>query len=273
MKLSKLFTIALTALALTGCFEINKNTDRLCKDTPELRCELLNMDDGQCRVPRTDLIWHRFEVFKNPSDENIIQEYELGRLYRRCLELAAQIQPIDQSALKQQRFNALMHSGEELERIVSQLKQSDSPEALYFLWSQIGDEPSRRAFLQLEGTKKLQTAEMQYALATFYTNRNQLKTLELLNRALELTKTDKVNTEILKTLASTYYRVDKKELAYIWAMVAKRYDVDIASDKELQLLYGFSKEKYNRLDDIADSIEDALGSASFDSKMIPKDLK
>ncbi|MEZ9232662.1 DUF2989 domain-containing protein [Vibrio amylolyticus] len=273
MNLLKLTSTTLIAVALSGCFEINKNTDQLCEDTPALRCELLNMNDGQCRLPRTDLIWHRYEVFKNPSDINVIQEYEYARLYRRCLELAAQIQPIDQSALKQQRFSALIHSGEELDRIVEQLQKSRSPETLYFLWSQIGDDQAQREFLQLEGSPKLETAELQYALATFYTNRDQLKTIELLNRALELTRSGKVNTEILKTLASTHYRVQNKELAYVWAMVAKRYDVAIASDQELQLLYGFTEDKYNRLDDVADTLEDAISSGEFTKRIIPKDLK
>ncbi|MCK6262045.1 DUF2989 domain-containing protein [Vibrio sp. ZSDE26] len=273
MKFSKITIMTLTSLSLAGCFEFNQNTDQLCEGTPELRCELLNMNDGQCRLPRTDLIWHRYEVFKDPSDANVIQEYEYARLYRRCLELAAQIQPIDQSNLKQRRFNALMHSGEELERIVSQLQKSRSAETLYFLWSQIGDDQARREFLQMEGSPQLETADMQYALATFYTNRNHVKTVELLYKALELTPAGSVNTEILKTLASTQYRLDNREEAYIWAMVAKEYDIAIASDQEIQLLYGFTQDKYRRLNNIADSVEDAIDSGQFNKRTIPADLK
>ncbi|MGF1720303.1 DUF2989 domain-containing protein [Vibrio kyushuensis] len=273
MNLSKITITIFATLSLSGCLEITKNTDQLCESTPALRCELLNMNDGQCRLPRTDLIWHRYEVFKDPSDINVIQEYEFARLYRRCLELAAQIQPIDQSGLKQRRFNALIHSGDELERIVEELKQSRSPETLYFLWSQVGDEQARREFLQLEGSPQLDTAEMQYALATFYTSRDHLKTIELLKRSLELTRSGSVNTEILKTLASTHYRVQNKERAYIWAMVAKDFDVPIASDQEIQLLYGFTKDKYQELDDIADSVEDSISSGSFNRNVIPQNLK
>lgn len=116
------------------------------KKTPELRCENLNMDDGQCRIPRTKLIWHRFELLKNPSEANQITEYSIVADYRKCLELASQITPIDQSELKRQRFNALVHSIDELKRIVEELKGSQQPETLYFLWSQTGDTQARRQF-------------------------------------------------------------------------------------------------------------------------------
>lgn len=179
MKKTYWLLASLTTLTLTGCFEGNVTTEELCQKTPELRCENLNMDDGQCRIPRTKLIWHRFELLKNPSEANQITEYSIVADYRKCLELASQITPIDQSELKRQRFNALVHSIDELKRIVEELKGSQQPETLYFLWSQTGDTQARRHFLQMEGTPQLNTAEMQYALATFYTNRDAKKNASL----------------------------------------------------------------------------------------------
>lgn len=66
MNRLKLATTIGLGFLLSGCFEGRKNTEQLCAENPALRCELLNMDDGQCRVPRTDLVWHRFEVLKDP---------------------------------------------------------------------------------------------------------------------------------------------------------------------------------------------------------------
>lgn len=97
MKKTYWLLASLTTLTLTGCFEGNVTTEELCQKTPELRCENLNMDDGQCRIPRTKLIWHRFELLKNPSEANQITEYSIVADYRKCLELASQITPIDQS--------------------------------------------------------------------------------------------------------------------------------------------------------------------------------
>ncbi|ATC57852.1 DUF2989 domain-containing protein [Vibrio anguillarum] len=259
-------------LLLSGCFENNKNTEKLCADNPNLRCERLNMDDGQCRIPRTDLIWHRFEVLKNPSDSNRIQEYGFVKAYRKCLELASQIQAIDQTELKQRRFEALVNAGHDLETIVDELHKSRSPETLYFLWSQIGDKQARREFLQLEGKPELENAEMQYALATFYVQRDREKAIYLLHRTLELSPKGSINLDAIKSLASTNQILKQKEKAYIWAMVGKTFNVPVASETELKLLYGFDQEKFDALDDITEKIVDAIKNGQFKPELIPLDF-
>lgn len=270
MKKTHALTLSLLSLTLVGCLESRKNTEQLCEDNPALKCERLNMNDGQCRLPRTDLIWHRFEVIKNPTPSNRIKEYELVAEYKKCLELASQIQAIDQTELKQRRFNALVNSGNDLETIVEDLAKSKSPDALYFLWSRVGNEEARRGFLQLEGTPQLDTAEMQYALATFYTSRDQAKTRQLLLRSLELTNRSNINTEVFKSLASTTYRMDQKEEAYIWAMVASEFDVPIATANEMQLLYGFDAGKYKQLQEIADQFIEAIKEGTFKKEQVPR---
>lgn len=272
MNRIKITLILCFPLLASGCFENNKNTEKLCADNPNLRCEQLNMDDGQCRIPRTDLIWHRFEVIKNPTDKNKIEEYSLVKSYRKCLELASQIQAIDQTKLKQRRFEALVNSGNDLDRIVKELKQSRSAQSLYFLWSQIGDKQAQRQFLQLEGKPELENAEMQYALATFYTNRDREKSIALLTHSLELSKGKPVNIEIIKSLASTNQILKHKEKAYIWAMVGKAFNVPVASEAELELLYGFTQEKFDRLDLIADQITEAIKNGQFKASLMPSNL-
>ncbi|MFW7523141.1 DUF2989 domain-containing protein [Vibrio ostreicida] len=263
-----LFIISL-ALALSGCFEGRKNTQQLCEKHPQLQCERMNLDDGQCRVPRTDLIWHRFEVFKQPTPSNLIKEYHLAAAYKKCLELASQIQPIQQPGLKQKRFDALVNSGDDLESLVVRIRESSAPEALYFLWSQTGDDASKRSFLQLEGTQALNTAEMQYALATFYTSRDQEKTLTLLNKSLELGNGDNINLDIFKSLASINYQLGRKEQAYVWAMVTSEFDeASMPSLQETHLLYGFSKEKYAQLDDLAGDVESAISKGRYNSSLL-----
>ncbi|CAH6948264.1 conserved hypothetical protein [Vibrio chagasii] len=264
----KWLAIGLLPFTLVGCLEGNKNTDQLCQSNPGLRCEQLNMNDGQCRVARTDLIWHRFEVQKQPTEINKIKEFELVTAYKKCLELAAQIETIDQSKLQERRFTSLMHSIEESERIVSELSQSDTPETLYFLWSQNGDTNARRSFLQLEGTEALNTAEMQYALATFYTTRDHVKTLKLLNNALTLSSNSNINTEIFKSMASINHSLGNMEEAYVWAMVAKDFNVPIASESELAVLYHFEKPKYKQLNKDADKIVEAIEDGVYSPAVV-----
>ena len=107
MKLTKITTAIVISCALVGCFEVNRSTDQLCSNNPSLQCQRLNMGDGQCRVPRTDLVWHRYEGIKKPSIKNKIEEYELTAKYRNCLDLASQIRVISDDKLKRLRFEAL----------------------------------------------------------------------------------------------------------------------------------------------------------------------
>ncbi len=273
MKRTYWLLAGLASLTLTGCFEGNVTTEELCQKNPQLRCESLNMDDGQCRIPRTNLVWHRFELLKDPSEANQVIEYGLVAEYRKCLELASQITPIDQSALKRKRFDALVHSIDELDRIVNNLKGSNDPATLYFLWSQTGDDQARRQFLQMEGKPELNTAEMQYALATFYTNRDPQKTLTLLHNSLSMSNEDNLKPEILKSLASINQGLGKKKQAYLWAMVAKRYDVPLADEQQLQRMFNFADpEKYEQLDDLAKSISKAIDKGNYSPRMIPSDL-
>lgn len=265
----KRLAISLLPFTLVGCLEGNKNTDQLCQSNPGLQCEELNMNDGQCRVARTDLIWHRFEVQKQPSEANKIKEFKLVTAYKKCLELAAQIETIDQSKLQERRFTSLMHSIEESERIVDELSQSNTPETLYFLWSQTGDTNARRSFLQLEGKEALNTAEMQYALATFYTTRDHAKTLKLLNNALTLSNGSVVNTEIFKSMASINHSLGHMEKAYVWAMVAKDFDVPIASEAELTVLYRFDIPQYKQFNDDAEKIVEAIEDGVYTASIVP----
>ncbi len=266
------FTLLGLPFVLSGCFEGNKTTAELCEENPGLQCNKLNVGDGQCRIERTDYIWHRYETLVNATDKKRIHEYALVHTYKKCLELASQITPIDQTELKQQRFQALLHSISELERIEKELGQSTSAQALYFLWTQTGDLNARRQFLQREGKPELDTADMQYALATFYTTRDQEKTLKLLTRALELTSPDDVNVDILTTLASTHQGLRNKKHAYVWAMVAKEFGAPLASASELNLMFGFDDTETQRLQDKADSIIDAIRSRNFRGSMMPAKL-
>ncbi|MCG3723116.1 DUF2989 domain-containing protein [Vibrio cincinnatiensis] len=268
MNWIKASTLLLVVL-LSGCLENRKNTDKLCADNPALQCEKLNINDGQCRVARTDLIWHRYEVLSNPSVKNKITEYQLTTTYRKCLELAAQIQLIDQAELTQRRFSALINSGEELKRLTQELHQLRTPEALYFLWSQTGDQQARREFLRLEGRPELDNAEMQYALATFYTTRDREKTIHLLIRALELSPPRQVNPEIFQSLASTYQTLGQKENAYLWAMIGKEFGVSVASQSELKLMYSFTDAKFSQLDGLADQLAKAIRKGEFTHRLVP----
>lgn len=128
----------------------------------------------------------------------------------------------------------------------------------------------RGVLLQLEGKPELETAEMQYALATFYTDRDKPKTIELLHKTLELSNGQPVNIEILKALASNYHALHDKEHAYLWAMIGKEFGVSVASTTEMKRLYGFSQEKFAALDDTASTIAKTIRNGSYTKTTLPK---
>ena len=105
---------------------------------------------------------------------------------------------------------------------------------------------------------------------SFYTDRDASKTLQLLNRSLELSDSNSVNISAIKSLASINLQLNRRELAYIWSQVAAEYDVQTASEKNHTLLYGFTEEKYRQLDDIADDVYDAIEDGRYQASMIPR---
>ncbi|MCG9664748.1 DUF2989 domain-containing protein [Vibrio mediterranei] len=269
MKLPYLLSALVATSLLSGCFETRKNTDQLCESEPSLNCSSLNINDGQCRIARTDLIWHRYEMLDDPSEKNQVKDYHLLKEYRKCLELASQIQPIEQADLKTKRFNALMYSIEEQERITRDLASSTSPETLYFLWSETGSQAAKRRFLAMENTGVLDTSSMQYALATYYISRDKQKTYQLLNRALELSAGGKyVNKEVIKSLASVTQNLDLPKQSYLWAMVGKEFDVPIASDNELRLLFGLAEEDYRSLNEQAKTVAKAIDNGNYTRDLV-----
>ncbi len=91
----------------------------------------------------------------------------------------------------------------------------------------------------------------------------------MLNRALELSDAQSVNIEIFKSLASTYQVLNDKEHAYVWAMVGKAFGVTLATPAELERLYGFSQEKFARLQSLADDVTKAIKSGQYSRRLVP----
>ncbi|MCJ2375462.1 DUF2989 domain-containing protein [Vibrio sp. ZSDZ34] len=263
MPLIRTLLYALVALSLTGCFQSRKNTDQLCKNNESLECNKMNVNDGQCRVARTDVIWHRHQAQGDVSERSKIEEFRLFKTYQKCLELASQIQPIEQADLKALRYNALVYTIDEQTRISDELTNTSAPETLYFLWSETGSRLARQQFLRLEGTGALETSSLQYALATYYTTRDKEKTIVLLHRALELTAKDDLNVDIIKSLASVNQSLGRYEQSYTWAMVGRHFNVPIANDNELRLLYPFGDTTFTKLNSKANEIISSIEKGTY----------
>jgi DUF2989 family protein len=85
-RLIKLTILATLTTLLSGCYERHRTTDSLCESYPAL-CAELNVNDGQCRIQRTNLIWQRFDVQKNPTDAEKFKELQFTYDYQKMLRV------------------------------------------------------------------------------------------------------------------------------------------------------------------------------------------
>ena len=259
-------------LLLSACFDSKVTTEQLCADHTALQCEELNMRDGQCLRQRDTLILSRFNVLKSNDDLDKLKTIKATHEYQTCLTSAAQIQPITAKGIKSKRSEALLHTYDAIDALSLELQDSKEPKVLFYRWV-TGDKAALREFLQLEGTQKLESTELQYALATFYTQRDGNKTILILNHALEiLTEQDYQNgmhTIVIKSLASLNHKESNKEYAYIWALVGKGFELQVASEKQLDLLYSFTEEEKERLSRISETIQESIETQTFASSLLP----
>lgn len=265
--------ITFTAFSLSGCFDTTPTTTQLCEDHSELQCDQLNMRDGQCLNQRDALILSRFTTLKSQNDLDKLKTIQATYQYQSCLTSAAQIEPITAKEIKTKRSEALIHTYDAIDLLSIELKESKEPKVLYYRWS-TGDKSALREFLQLEGSRSLETAELQYALATFYALRNGNKTVTLLNHSLELlTKDDYKNdfhATIIKSLASINHKEQNTEHAYIWALVGKEFDLQVSSQQQLDLLYSFSNAEKQKLQQASEVIVKSIKEQKFSAQLLPK---
>ncbi len=259
-------------LLITGCFESNRSTAQLCENNPSI-CAKLNVQDGQCRHERTDLIWKRFNVLKKPSDLNKFDELMLTKKYARCMELVAQIETTTLKAKKTLRTEALFHAFDSIERLELELKSSYQPSIIYYRWTQ-GDNEALEQFLKLEETEYLDTPELQLGLATYYVDKDKLHTIDLLQKSLMLYdgragKTrDKTVPEAIKSLATANHSLGNLDIAYLWALVGSEMDLPVAKQAQLKLLYPMEDARRDQISDIAGDIASAIEDGDFNSGLL-----
>ncbi|WBA07977.1 DUF2989 domain-containing protein [Salinivibrio kushneri] len=258
-------------LLLAGC-EGEPTTNQVCETHPEL-CAGLNTGDGQCRFERSDLIFDRLSVYQNPSDLNKLAELKQTKVYLRCMELVAEIEPTTLKERKTKRTEAVYHAYDAIERLENELKESYQPPVIYYRWSQ-GDNSALPQFLKLEGTRHLETPQLQLGLATYYVSRNKTKTVEILLHALELYDGDndtvrkEVIPEAIKSLATTNHALKRFEHAYLWAKVGESYNLPIARGDRLARLYPLTEQQQESLQRLAFEIAAAIEDGEFEATLL-----
>lgn len=262
----KLTTCVLSLLLLNACSEPELTVRQVCDEKPEM-CSDLNKD-GHCNVERREVIVNRYIERKMPSDKNKYRLLADFEKYSKCINLASKIEHKKLKEKTTSRVEGYITSLKEIKRLSDDTRTSEMPELVYYHWSRNGDERSLKKFLALGESNKLETPELQFALATYWVKRDIDKTIGILYHTLELYKPDEeVNPEIFRTLTTVYLNKDDIKKAYVWAMVAKELGDKRVEIEEMKFMLMDQGASISKLDKLVDKTVDQIESYSFVSPL------
>jgi hypothetical protein len=258
----KSLTLAImTLLLLPGCEE-GLTLRQICQEKPDLCADM--SADGHCNKERMAVVFNRYYEAKLPSDKNRYNLLMDVEQYSQCMALASQIEHIKLKEKKTERVNGYLGSVAEIKRLSEATKSSDYAPLLYYHWTRNSSPAHLDKFLALEGSKKIDTPELMYGLATYHVKRDLDKTIELLYNSLKLYKKGQpVNTEIYASLSSIFYKQEKFSNAYLWAKISEIAGLENVNLEELKFEIGSLGKTTNALDDLADDTYEAILDGEF----------
>lgn len=247
----------------TGC-EQKINIKKVCSDTPEL-CHDLNNNDGWCKEERTNIIRSRHEL--TLPDTNIdLTKYHLLRhfqSYKKCIERAAQVEPIIYKDKKTGRVNALITADTEIQRLEQETINSSEPHLAYYHWRVRGDQDAKARFMAIEDSPALDEPELAIAMATYYFERDTDKTAKLLYRAISNYKDELPPESIYDSLTTLNLQEKRYPETYIWMQVTKQLGKKNVSLQTLERYRAFSDEEKKKLDAIANELAEKISQGKF----------
>jgi hypothetical protein len=260
-KFSWLNMTLLSALVLSGC-DFTPTVNKICKEHPHLCTNFIK--DTWCKGERRELIVNRYRLMKGEikeDEENLYFQLINLESYSKCMQKASLIEHIKLKEKKTIRTNNHIKAQEQLKTLVNKTRHSNYPYLSYYHWSRYQDEAALKRFLSLEGSNDLESPELQFNLATYYSKFDSEKTIGLLFHALELIEDEsQINSEIFNTLSTLYLSKDKYQQAYIWSKILDIYQpskVDMGIFDNYALFSRAEKEKLERTAKITlDKIKD-----------------
>jgi hypothetical protein len=249
-------------LLLTACGEKELNITQVCQDKPGLCTDLV--EDGHCRVERSETILSRFNEQKLPSDANkyrLILDFEK---YSKCMELAKGIEHLKLKEKTTERVNSYMVSLNEIKRLTDETATSDYPGLLYYHWSRFGSESHLARFEQAAKAGQLNTPDLKFALARYYIGKDKNLAIQTMLDALKMYKADAViDTDIYTSLTTVYFSQNKLAESYHWALVAQAAGVERI---EFDLILKSAKDNsldQSKIEDLADATLESIEIGQF----------
>lgn len=258
-----LYINILLILAVMGC-DSRPSFSTLCEENPEICQEFT--EDTWCKKERLEVGYANWRHKESPGELEKFNQLIAYEKYEKCIAKASLIEHIKLKEKKTKRLNNLAIARDKIKRISEITKYSEHPRLLYYHWSRYLDKDALAKFLALEGSALLETHESQFELATHYTKRDPVKTLDLLYHSLELIKPDQtINVEVFKAISTYFADLKEAKQTYIWLKVLRLYapeDEDIKQETLDNYVKGYGLDE-NFLNKIASATLDRIESGQF----------
>ena len=220
---------------------------------------------------------------KYPKPESTMTDEEIKAKRR----YAKSVQKIKNDKLQNFRYTKYMMGG-----LINSNRESNDPYMLYYFWSKGKDKEAFTKLEKLYNEGKITQHDIKYFLAQGFIKFDEEKALDLMYESLEAyppalytDKTDfeaeekgnlrisdkgRVHFAIFRSLTDMYYKKGEYDKSYIFACLLKLNN-DMTANAEM-ILQKFDEKHFDvdKLEDIADEIDDMLDDGKFTQRVISK---
>lgn len=257
--------IVCSLISLFGC-----NPDPTINELCETHAQVCDdfIADSWCKAQRKQILLGYHDLDKANTDVNKYRLLIKFEDYKECVSHAAKIEHIKLKEKQTYRLQNKEKALEKIKQLSEETQNSEDPYLLYYHWSRYLNKNALKKFTALEGSHQLETPELQFFLATYYTKIDDKKTLRLLYHALELYQDgDEINVELLKSLITIFTDKADYKKAYIWLKMLFLYQPDDKTINEDTLIHFAQLHRLDAefLDKVAKTTLDKLESGQFKS--------
>lgn len=220
---------------------------------------------------------------KYPKPESTMTDEEIKAKRR----YAKSVQKRKNDKLQNFRYTKYMMGG-----LINSNRESNDPYMLYYFWSKGKDKEAFTKLEKLYNEGKITQHDIKYFLAQGFIKFDEEKALDLMYESLEAyppalytDKTDfeaeekgnlrisdkgRVHFAIFRSLTDMYYKKGEYDKSYIFACLLKLNN-DMTANAEM-ILQKFDEKHFDvdKLEDIADEIDDMLDDGKFTQRVISK---
>lgn len=250
-------------LIVTACSD-EMSVRTICERHPEI-CEDLNKD-GWCRYERAGLIRERYSNLIVSNDERKYALISNLEKYIGCIGLASQIEHDKRKERSANRTEGYLAAMKELDKLVIDTRESEYPPLMFYQWSREGRTEPLNKLLEMDASGLLETADMQFKLASYYSKENPELTIRKLYHALSLLQPgEEADVESYTTLATLFFARQDYTHSYLWMRVAEMTGNEHADTDDAAKQFNLSDEMVEKLDERAATYQKMIKEASFNA--------